>query len=89
MDSLERFLLIASSDDVTQAIDFAALDRIAGGAQRTQVGCKCPSLKVRGFWTQVVALEIASPAARSARRRGAAHSCAPEQDVRRVLICWP
>ena len=38
MDSLERFLLIASSDDVTQAIDFAALDRIAGGAQRTQVG---------------------------------------------------
>lgn len=40
MDSLERFLLIASSDDVTQAIDFAALDRIAGGAQRTQVGCK-------------------------------------------------
>jgi predicted PurR-regulated permease PerM len=36
MDSLERFLLIASSDDVTQAIDFAALDRIAGGAQRTQ-----------------------------------------------------
>jgi len=37
MDSLERFLLIASSDDVTQAIDFAALDRVAA-AQRTQVG---------------------------------------------------
>lgn len=35
MDSLERFLLIASSDDVTQAIDFAALDRVAA-AQRTQ-----------------------------------------------------
>ena len=36
MDSLERFLLIASSDDVTQAIDFAALDQVAGNA-RTQV----------------------------------------------------
>lgn len=36
MDSLERFLLIASSDDVTKAIDFTALDRVAA-AQRTQV----------------------------------------------------
>ncbi|KAL4435187.1 hypothetical protein ABPG77_001869 [Micractinium sp. CCAP 211/92] len=35
MDSLERFLLIASSDDVTKAIDFTALDRVAA-AQRTQ-----------------------------------------------------
>ena len=37
MDSLERFLLIATnSDDVTRAIDFAALDRVAAAA-RTQV----------------------------------------------------
>lgn len=52
MDSLERFLLIASSDDVTQAIDFAALDRIAGGAQRTQVGGRHTptSLMSHGGW---------------------------------------
>ncbi|KAL4858147.1 putative transport protein YdbI [Chlorella vulgaris] len=38
MDSLERFLLIASSDDVTRAIDFATLDTIAGGARTQYLG---------------------------------------------------
>lgn len=41
MDSLERFILIASSDDVTQAIDFAALDNVAANA-RTQVTARLP-----------------------------------------------
>ncbi|EFN55763.1 hypothetical protein CHLNCDRAFT_52421 [Chlorella variabilis] len=38
MDSLERFLLIASSDDVTRAIDFATLDTIAGNARTQYLG---------------------------------------------------
>lgn len=38
MDSLERFILIASSDDVTQAIDFAALDNVAANARTQYLG---------------------------------------------------
>ena len=39
MDSLERFLLIATnSDDVTRAIDFAALDRVAAAARTQYLG---------------------------------------------------
>lgn len=38
MDSLERFLLIAASDDVTRAIDFATLDKFAGVARTQYLG---------------------------------------------------
>ncbi|GAB4823028.1 hypothetical protein N2152v2_010074 [Parachlorella kessleri] len=38
MDQLERFLLIASSEDVTHAIDFSALDAVAGPARTQYLG---------------------------------------------------
>ena len=41
MDQLERFLLIASSDNVTRAIDFALLDAVALG-ERTHVSSGHP-----------------------------------------------
>lgn len=38
MDQLERFLVIASSGDVTQAIDFAALDALSPEARTAYLG---------------------------------------------------
>jgi len=38
MDQLERFLVIASSGDVTQALDYAAIDALGSEARTAYLG---------------------------------------------------
>ena len=52
MDQLERFLLIASSEDVTHALDFGKLDAISASARTQYLGTALQ--KVRAWYCLVL-----------------------------------